>query len=156
MNIRAGLDLGPLNDVFGQLKRRASDFRKPFQQVGEKSREEFARRFAQSGPGWAPNKARTKTLVKTGELLAAYVTVGAFGNVNVIGREEALFGANLPKAKILQEGGTETFTSDTGKRYTITFPARPIVVPPGSVLRGQIGQIAGKHFDNLKPGDRSV
>lgn len=156
MNVRAGLDLGPLSDIFGQLQRRANDFRKPFQQVGEKGREQFKKRFDQSGPGWAPNKAGTKTLIKTGELLAAYVTVGAIGNVCIIGRDEAAFGCNLPKAKILQEGGTETFTSDTGKRYTIQFPARPIVVEPGSVYKAQIGQIAGAHFDNLKVGDRSV
>jgi phage gpG-like protein len=156
VNVRAGLDLGPLNDVFGQLKRRANDFRKPFQQVGEKGREQFKKRFDQSGPGWAPNKAGTKTLIKTGELLASFVTVGAVGNLSVIGRDEAVFGSNLPKAKILQEGGTETFTSEKGQRYTIKFPARPIVVEPSSVFKNQIGQIAGAHFDNLKPGDRSV
>lgn len=156
MNVRAGLDLGPLNDVFGQLKRRANDFRKPFQQVGEKGREQFQKRFDASGPGWVPNKAGTKTLIKTGELLAAYVTVGAIGNVCTIGRDEAVFGCNLPKAKILQEGGTETFTSEKGQRFTITFPARPIVVEPNSVYKAQIGQIGAAHFDNLKVGDRSI
>lgn len=156
MNIKAGLDLGPLNDIFGQLKRRANDFRKPFQQVGENGRQEFKRRFDQSGPGWVPNKAGTKTLIKTGELLAAYVTVGAIGNVCIIGRDEAAFGCNLPKAKILQEGGVETFRTDTGKAYTIKFPPRPIVVPPSAVFKSQIGQTAANHFSNLKPGDRSV
>lgn len=156
MNVRAGLDLGPLNDIFGQLKRRANDFRKPFQEVGEKGREEFKRRFDQSGPGWAPNAAKTKTLVKNGELLAAFVTKGAIGNVCVIGRDEAAFGCNLSKAKILQEGGVGTFVSEKGKSYTIKFPARPIVVEPNSVFKGQIGKIGAAHFDNLKPGDRSV
>lgn len=156
MNVRAGLDLGPLNDIFGQLKRRANDFRKPFQQVGENGRQEFQRRFDQSGPGWAPNKAGTKTLIKTGELMASFVTLGAVGNLCIIGRDEAVFGSNLPKAKILQEGGTETFRSDKGKAYTITFPPRPIVVEPSAVFKTQIGQAAASHFDNLKPGDRSV
>lgn len=156
--IGAGLDLGPMDRVFGSISRRANDWREPFREVGLVALQQFDHRFAVGGPGWAPNKKGTQTLVKTGRLRRSFTQQGNPDNLFRVTTTEATFGSKLFYANILQKGGViknsapklGLFQKLAGlRRLPATYsvlPPRPIVVPPNSDFRQQIGRVAYRHF----------
>ena len=156
--IGASMDLSKLNKVFGSLKARANDHRDPLREIGLLALKQFDHRFEVSGPGWAPNKAGTKTLVKTGRLRDSFVNPSSPKNLFTVGRMEATFGSKLFYAAILQKGGVlkskapklGAFQKLAGlRRLPATFtvlPARPIVVPPNSDFTQKIGRVEFNHF----------
>lgn len=165
--IAASMDLGPLDRVFGSLSRRANDWREPFREVGLIALAQFDHRFAVGGPGWAPNKRGTQTLVKTGRLRRSFTQPGNPDNLFKVGLTEATFGSKLFYANILQKGGVirnkapklGAFQKLAGlRRLPATYaiiPPRPIVVPPDQAFQKGIGQVAYRHFiDGIKEGLR--
>ena len=138
--------------------RRANDWREPFREVGLVALQQFDHRFAVGGPGWAPNKKGTQTLVKTGRLRRSFTQQGNADNLFRVTATEATFGSKLFYANILQKGGViknsapklGLFQKLAGlRRLPATYsvlPPRPIVVPPNSDFRQQIGRVAYRHF----------
>jgi len=156
--IGASLDTSVLEKVFGSLKIRAADWKDPFTEVGKIALAQFDHRFAVSGPGWAPNKKGTPTLIKTGNLRRSFSEAGDAKNLFKVGATQATFGSKLFYANILQRGGVirikapklGAFQKLAGlKRLpasSYVLPSRPIVVPPDSNFQQQIGRIAYSHF----------
>lgn len=140
--IRAEFDTRAVDRVFGELKRRASDYRKPLQEAGEGALKEFEQRFERDGPGWAPNSGANPILEKTGALRRSFTTRGAPGNLYVVNRLDSQFGSSLPYAAIHQTGGVLTLPS--GRRMNL--PARPVVVIPSQSYQIRLAGIAREHF----------
>lgn len=136
------MDMGPLDRVFSELKRRTDNLEKPMEQSGPEAMKGFADAFAQDGPGWAPNSGRNPVLDKTGALLASYTRQGAPGNVFIVNRQGAQFGSSLPYAALHQLGG-ETVLPNGRK---VTVPARPVVKPASNDFLSKLGAFTAQYL----------
>lgn len=140
--ITGHIDLGPMDRVFSELKFRASEMRPVMEASGRSGLGEFERSFAQSGPGWAPNRAGTRTMMKSGRMFRSYTVIGADGNVFRVTSNSAEVGSDLPYAEINNSGGVQQLPN--GKLQRI--PARPVLRQPSTLFISQIERYAVSHF----------
>jgi len=136
------MDLGPMDRIFQELKRRTDDLSKPMAQAGPEALREFDQAFAQDGPGWAPNSGRNPVLDKTGALRASYAQQGAPGNVFVVSPQGAQFGSSLPYAALHQLGGETTLPN--GRKVVV--PARPVVKTASNDFLSKLGAFTASYL----------
>lgn len=147
MNFRASADLTALQQVFGEIHRRAADWRKPLEESGAPIREEYAREWGSHGPGWPANAKGSTALYQSGDLKRSFTEQGAKGNLTRVTTREGRFGSTLSYAALIQSGGTTTI-----KGRQITIKPHNIAKPPSPQLLAALAGIATKHFANLRGG----
>lgn len=144
--IGASMDYSALTACFGDIKRRAENWRKPIEQSGPSVLQEFERTFATHGPGWPSNAKGSNALVKTGRLKRSLTQRGAEGNLWQVGAKEGRFGTTVSYASALNAGGAITLPGGA----VIVIAARPLVHNPSPGLLKQIGGFCSMHFARLE------
>lgn len=144
--IAGTLDLSSMTRCFGDIQRRAGNWRKPLTQCGGAVTQNFEAEWAAHGPGWAPNAKGSTALYVSGTLFRSFTKKGAKGNLFEVGPMGARFGSTLSYAAAIQNGGPVALPSGA----VAQIAARPIVRDPSQILLGQFGRFGIDHFRNLE------